>query len=150
MAWSYAEKQELTTPSCASKISCHYIWHTHIVLQLHVGLNPCDGETGIIQDMGSANERTCYTVMPSLIGQAQTQNVNSMADDALAPRISAAIGKPRISSLGADSIKRCHLTRIEYPIVEIKQSYDHLISTMGFPLLVRWHLHIEQATGLDA
>ena len=27
------------------------------------------------------------------------------------------------------------------PIVEIRQSYNHLISKMGFPILVRWHLY---------
>ena len=31
----------------------------------------------------------------------------------------------------------------ENPIVEIRRSYDRLISTMGFPILVRWHLYIE-------
>ena len=45
--------------------------------------------------------------------------------------------------LGADSIKRYHLTSIGNPIVEIRRSYDRLISTMGFPILVRWHLYIE-------
>ena len=45
--------------------------------------------------------------------------------------------------LGADSITRCHLTSIGNPIVEIRRSYDRLISTMGFPILVRWHLVIE-------
>ena len=44
---------------------------------------------------------------------------------------------------GADSIKRCYLTSIGNPIVEIRRSYDGLISTMGFPILVRWHLYIE-------
>ena len=29
--------------------------------------------------------------------------------------------------------------------MEIRQSYDRLISTMGFPILVRWHLYIESA-----
>ena len=29
------------------------------------------------------------------------------------------------------------------PIVEIRQCYYSLISTMGFPILVRWHLYIE-------
>ena len=48
--------------------------------------------------------------------------------------------------LGADSIKRCHLTSIGNPIVEIRQSYDRLISTMGFPIPVRWHLYIESGT----
>ena len=44
---------------------------------------------------------------------------------------------------GADSIKRCHLTSIGNAIVEIRRSYDPLISTMGFPILVRCHLYIE-------
>ena len=47
------------------------------------------------------------------------------------------------NALGADSIKRYHLTSIGTPIVEIRRSYDRLISTMGFPILVRWHLYIE-------
>ena len=29
------------------------------------------------------------------------------------------------------------------PIVEMRRSYDRLISTMGFPILVRLHLYIE-------
>ena len=37
---------------------------------------------------------------------------------------------------------RC-LTSIGIPILEIRQSYDRLISTMGFSILVRWHLYIE-------
>ena len=45
--------------------------------------------------------------------------------------------------LGPDSIERCHLTSIWNPIVEIRWSYDRLIPTMGFPILVRWHLYIE-------
>ena len=44
---------------------------------------------------------------------------------------------------GPDSIQRCHLTSIGNPIVEIRRSYDRLISTMGFPILVRWYLYIE-------
>ena len=44
---------------------------------------------------------------------------------------------------GAESIWRCHFTSKRNPIVEIRRSYDHLISTMGFPILVRWHLYIE-------
>ena len=31
-----------------------------------------------------------------------------------------------------------HLTNIGNPIVEIRRSYDRLISTMGFPILVYW------------
>ena len=29
------------------------------------------------------------------------------------------------------------------PIVEVRRSYDHLISTLELPILVRWHLYIE-------
>ena len=47
------------------------------------------------------------------------------------------------AQLGLDSIWRCYLTSIENPIVEIRWSYDRLISTMGFPILVRKHLYIE-------
>ena len=39
----------------------------------------------------------------------------------------------------ADSIYRCHLTSIGNLIVEIRRSCDRLISTMGFPMLVRRH-----------
>ena len=38
---------------------------------------------------------------------------------------------------------RCHLTSIGNPIMEIRRSYDRLISTMGFPILVRYKLYIE-------
>ena len=46
-------------------------------------------------------------------------------------------------ALGPDSIKWWHLTSIGNPIVEIRRSYDRLISTMGFAILVRRHLYIE-------
>ena len=49
---------------------------------------------------------------------------------------------------GTDSIKRCHLTSIGNTIVEIRRCYDHLISTMGFPILVRLHLYIESGPKL--
>ena len=44
---------------------------------------------------------------------------------------------------GVGSIYKCHLTNVGNPIVEIRRSYDRLISTMGYPILVRWHLYIE-------
>ena len=54
------------------------------------------------------------------------------------------------SKQGPDSIQRFRLTSIGNPIVEIRRSWDRLrrswdrlISTMGFPILVRRHLHIE-------
>ena len=49
---------------------------------------------------------------------------------------------------GTDSITRCHLTSIGNPIMEIRRSYDRLISTMGLPILVRWHLYIESGPTL--
>ena len=49
---------------------------------------------------------------------------------------------------GPDSVWRCHLTSIGNPIVEIRRSYDRLISTMGFPILVRQHLYIESGPWL--
>ena len=48
-----------------------------------------------------------------------------------------------VTHLSPDLTQRRHLTSIGNPIVEIRRSYDRLISTMGFPILVRWHLHIE-------
>ena len=50
---------------------------------------------------------------------------------------------------GPDSILRWRLTCIGNPIVEIRRSYDRLISTMGFPILVRLHLYIESGPGGD-
>ena len=43
----------------------------------------------------------------------------------------------------ADSINRWHLTSIGNLIVEIRRSYDRLISTMGFSIRLRWHHYIE-------
>ena len=50
--------------------------------------------------------------------------------------------------LGLGSIKRCHLTSIGNPIVEIRRSYDRLISAMGFPILIRRYLYIESGPWL--
>ena len=44
---------------------------------------------------------------------------------------------------GPDSIYRYRLTKIGNPIVEIRRSYDRLISTMGFPILIRRLVYIE-------
>ena len=46
------------------------------------------------------------------------------------------------SLLGHDSIYKCHLNSIGNPIVEIRRSYNCLISTMGFLILDRRHLWI--------
>ena len=43
---------------------------------------------------------------------------------------------------GTESIQ-IYLISIGNPIVEIRRSYDRLISTMGFHILVRWHLYTE-------
>ena len=48
---------------------------------------------------------------------------------------------------GPDSMRRCCLTSIGNPTVEIRRSYDRLISTMGFPILEKWHLYIESRPG---
>ena len=40
-------------------------------------------------------------------------------------------------------IKKSCLTSIGIPIAEIRQSDNHLISTIGFPILVRWHFYTE-------
>ena len=47
------------------------------------------------------------------------------------------------SKTGAESIQICHLTSVGNPIMDIRRFYDRLISTMGFPILVRRHLYIE-------
>ena len=52
------------------------------------------------------------------------------------------IGKS-MNCRGLNKYKRCHLTSIENPIVEIRQSYDRLTSTMGFPILIICNLSIE-------
>ena len=48
-----------------------------------------------------------------------------------------------IYSQGPIAIWTCLLTSKRNPIVEIRRSYDCLISTIWFPLLVRWHLSID-------
>ena len=50
---------------------------------------------------------------------------------------------PKIFSRVLIQYKRCNLTSKGKPIVEIRWSYDRLISTMGFPIPVRWHIYIE-------
>ena len=47
------------------------------------------------------------------------------------------------SFLGADLVQRCHLTSTGNPVVEIRWSSDGLMSTMGFPIMVRRHLYTE-------
>ena len=50
---------------------------------------------------------------------------------------------PIASFQGVGSVQRCHLTSTGNPIVEIRRSYDRLISTMGFSIRVRWYVYIE-------
>ena len=47
------------------------VWHAHLPVLLHWHRGDCPG---IILGMGSANERRCHYVTPSLIGWAQAQN----------------------------------------------------------------------------
>ena len=49
---------------------------------------------------------------------------------------------PTVHPGGSFNIKMSSY-QIGNPIVEIRRSYDRLISTMGFPILVRLHLYIE-------
>ena len=61
------------------------------------------------------------------------------------------IGKVKMASfilkwpLSPDSIQRC----IGNPIVEIRQSSDRLISTMGFPIQIECHLYVESGPKLS-
>ena len=45
--------------------------------------------------------------------------------------------------LGPDSIQTCTLTCIRNLIEEIRRTYDRLISTMEFSILLKCHLHVE-------
>ena len=47
---------------------------------------------------------------------------------------------------GPNQCKNIGKYSIGNPIVEIRRSYDHLISTMGFPIVIRRHLCIESGT----
>ena len=49
----------------------------------------------------------------------------------------------RKKAQGPDSVQRRHLTSKGNRIMEIRQSLDHVIPTMGFPIRVRWILNIE-------
>ena len=42
-----------------------------------------------------------------------------------------------------------YTTSIGNPIVVIRRSKDRLISTMGFPILVRWHLYTESPSWIQ-
>ena len=46
-------------------------------------------------------------------------------------------------NLSLDSIWKCHLTNIGNPIVEIRRSWNRLISTLEFPILIGCDLYIE-------
>ena len=49
----------------------------------------------------------------------------------------------RVACQAPDSIWISHLISIGNPIMEIRRSYGHLISIMGFPIPVRRYLYIE-------
>ena len=46
------------------------------------------------------------------------------------------------------SILGCGLTSIGNDVMEMKQSWDQLISMIWFPVLIGWHHYIETSTGL--
>ena len=54
--------------------------------------------------------------------------------------------KTKEDNLGANLIQRWYLTSIRNPIVAIRQSNDHVISTMEFLILVKYNLCIESGT----
>ena len=66
------------------------------------------------------------------------------------PSVYCRYDMPLLQHQGPDAIQRCHLTSIGNPIVEIRRSYDCLISTIEFPILVRQHLYIESGTRASA
>ena len=80
----------------------------------------------------------CY-----LIPSADDRYRKSGTHQLLCIQCSDATHEDEESDRGPDSIWWCHLTSIGNPIVEIRWSYGCLISTMGFLMLVRWHLYIE-------
>ena len=41
----------------------------------------------------------------------------------------------------------CCLADVGVPIVERRRPYDRLLSTVGFPVLVGWHLYIVSSPG---
>ena len=106
----------------------------------------CQGEgsiTGVLIIM----EVTNFYYSPIITSETNTINETSLTSLWNLLRITSCVEKSTtfqyIKEPGADSIKRCHLTSIGNPIVKIRRFYDRLISTMGFPILVRWHFYIE-------
>ena len=51
------------------------------------------------------------------------------------------IRHPRLEP--SQNLKKCHPTSIGIPTMKIRWSRDRLISIMGFPILVRWHLYFK-------
>ena len=88
----------------------------------------------------SASEEAELAEEPSSLAATSSQDGEEDVDANMTKlnRWESKIGNP-----GADPTWRCHLASIENPIVEIRRSHDRLISTMRFPILVRWHLYSE-------
>ena len=105
------------------------IWDT-MTLMWH-NFNDHRAFDGLVQDCGNSNLLAHWSYHS--LAQIYWYNYNDRVQ----------VKSFQYDHLGADSIKRCHLTSIWSLIVEIRRSYDRLISTMGFPILVRRHLYIE-------
>ena len=83
--------------------------------------------------------------------QASTSPVTTWASIKYKDDHLTSIGNPIVKIRWSDDHLHPHngisytgkITSIGNPIVEIRRSDDRLISTMEFPILVRWHLYIE-------
>ena len=85
---------------------------------------------------------TFYTITPDWIGTLRLLKLSSWKTMVYLCYGMAA------DDLGPMSEWRCCLTSWGNPIVEIRWSHNCLISTMGFPMRVRWHLDIESVMAL--
>ena len=91
-------------------------------------------------DLSTAPQKT----LP-VITQYSKQHLESWKDNIFKLQQALHTLSFQVSYQNLDSIWRCGLTRKGNPTVEIRPSWDHLISKIGFPRLVRWHLYIESA-----
>ena len=108
-------------------------------------LRLCEGNSPVTGEFPTQRASNSENLMTSSCAKFVTTDVIMTTSDIARWRQSWLHGFQYTSSHGlrAGSIWRRHLTSIGNPIVEIRRSDDRLISTMGFPLLVRSHLYTE-------
>ena len=51
----------------------------------------------------------------------------------------------QVKILGAESVRKCHLSSKGILIIKVRQFHDHFIFIIGIPTLVRWHLYMESS-----